>query len=143
MALFMAHAQALGQDNAKASEGPSPKAANEKGGDEDLKKQPESKPGTAYSDQIKQLTSDIEQLRLLVEQQRLALAEMQKRVDAISGKAEAATAIPTPPAEVAQAQRSDPAPSPAQKETKPADRSPIMAGWQNNHAFLRSSDGIF
>jgi phosphate-selective porin OprO/OprP len=145
MALFMTHAQALGQDNARGPEDPSPRTANEKGSKEDLKKQPESKPEAAASDPIKQLTSEIEQLRLLVEQQRLALAEMQKRVDAISGKAETATATQAPvqPAEVAQTQRSDPASPPAQKENKPADNPPIMAGWDSNGAFLRSADGRF
>jgi phosphate-selective porin OprO/OprP len=143
--LFTAHAQALAQDTAKEPARPSAKAATEKANREDLKKQPESGPEAASSDQIKQLTSEIEQLRLLVEQQRLALAEMQKRVDAIGGKAEAATAGPAPlqPSEAAQAQKSDPASSPAQKETKPEEKPAILAGWDKDRAFLRSSDGSF
>jgi phosphate-selective porin OprO and OprP len=141
--LLTAHTEVRAQDSAKETERPSPQAASEKAGKEGPKKetQPEKETEPA-SDQIKQLTSKIGELQSLIEQQQHAIAEMQKRIDAIDGKPRAVTVglKDGQPAEAAQAQKSDPAPSPA---ANPQDKPAAVAGWDRNHAFLRSSDGSF
>jgi phosphate-selective porin OprO/OprP len=101
---------------------------------------------------VDQLKTKVEQLQTLVEQQQRAIAEMQRNIEAITNKT--ATPIPaaasastagspvTPPlagSEAAQTNNSAPSSSPPQKE--PPKR--LIAGWDRDHAVLRSADGAF
>jgi phosphate-selective porin OprO/OprP len=102
--------------------------------------------------EVKQLKSQVEKLQLLIEQQQRAMAEMQKRVDDLSS-ARAAPVVSTKPdgttvvsadlrtasLETNQAAK----PAPAQSPAKTPDKPVVVAGWDQNHAFLRSADGRF
>ncbi|MEK6300181.1 MAG: porin [Acidobacteriota bacterium] len=96
---------------------------------------------------LEQLKSKLDQLQSLVEVQQRALAEMQRRLDDVEGKARtAALGSPakvearTASLEVSQTPANA---TPAQDKPKPPDKPAIVAGWDKNHAFLRSSDGAF
>jgi phosphate-selective porin OprO/OprP len=112
----------------------------------------------ALSQQFEQLRVKVEQLESLVGQQQQALAEMKKRLaesdEKVAVMTAATTAATTPvlaasPQVVNASLAADqipatprPAASPAQaKET--AKAAPLTAGWDDNHAFLRSADGSF
>jgi phosphate-selective porin OprO/OprP len=121
-------------------------------------KQTDTKPEEKAND-IDRLKSKLEQLQSLVEQQQRAIAEMQKRLDEVDGRTRAAVVtanaeagrMPALPAvsvspdvraasfEVSQAPKRAPPASPAATQDKPA----VVAGWDKNHAFLRSADGTF
>lgn len=112
---------------------------------------------TASSGQdIEQLKAKVEQLQMLVEQQQRALAEMQKNMDTLTGKAALlrqasatsqaieSSGAPAPAAtEAVQAANGTPPAANAQKEPKAGERPALLAGWDKNHAFLRSADGAF
>ncbi|HJQ68661.1 MAG TPA: porin [Blastocatellia bacterium] len=103
-------------------------------------------PAGQPSIEVEQLKSKLDALVTLLEQQQRQMAELQKRIDAIDAKTKAASvATDLKPAalETAQTQRQEPSSSPVQKETKPADRPALLAGWDKNHAFFKSSDGRF
>jgi phosphate-selective porin OprO and OprP len=102
--------------------------------------------------EVKTLQSKVEQLQLLVEQQQRTLAEMQKRLDELAGARPTAVVSTRP--DGTQGTSSDlrtasletnpqkPA-APAQTAAKPQDKPVVVAGWDQNHAFLRSTDGRF
>jgi phosphate-selective porin OprO/OprP len=98
---------------------------------------------------IEELKSQVEQLRSLVEQQQRALDQMQKRLDDTEGKAGSAALVssktdrtvePRPASLGVNQVRESPPPA-----SKPAsqDKPLVVAGWDKNHAFLRSADGSF
>ena len=110
-------------------------------------------PGEEKAEDIEQLKSQVQELQSLVEQQQRALADIQKRLDDTDGKARVATQVSssrpdgtisvspdlhTASLEVSQAPKDAPAASQS-KSDKPA----VVAGWGDNHAFLRSADGAF
>lgn len=100
--------------------------------------------------EIKELKTQVEKLQQLIEQQQRALAEMQKRVDEL-GSSRPAPVVATRPdgtqvvssdlraASVETRQTNQAAPAAA----KPQDKPVVVAGWDQNHAFLRSTDGRF
>lgn len=102
---------------------------------------------------VDQLKTKVEQLQVLVEQQQRAIAEMQRNIEAITGKtappvpaaasASAAGNQPLAGSEAAQTNNSAPSSSPPQKEPKDAGGPKLIAGWDKNHAVLRSADGTF
>lgn len=109
-------------------------------------------PPEGSGDEIDQLKAQVKQLQLLLEQQQRALAEIQRRLEDTGGKARVAAQVsprsvnsgvsrefPTPPPEVNQA----PTDSSASSHLKPQDKPAAVAGWDRNHAFLRSTDGSF
>lgn len=110
-----------------------------------------AKPG-GEDGEVKQLKSKVELLQQLVEQQQRALAEMQKRVEDLSNaraapvtttRPDGTTAV-SPDLRTAALETAPTAkPAAAQTPAKPADKPVVVAGWDNNHAFLRSSDGRF
>jgi phosphate-selective porin OprO/OprP len=101
---------------------------------------------------IDELKSQVKQLRALVEQQQRALAEIQRRLEDTDGKgplqvplpAAGGTIGPSPDLhtallEVNQEAKTETAAKPSKAQDKPA----AVAGWGDNHAFLRSTDGGF
>jgi phosphate-selective porin OprO and OprP len=112
--------------------------------------------GKAGND-VEQLKSKLEQLQSLVEQQQRAMTEMQKRIDDLDGRARAAapaslkvgaasapqTEARTASLEVAQTQKSDPPSSPVARDKDKDKPAVLLAGWDRNHAVLRSADGAF
>ncbi|HKP14393.1 MAG TPA: hypothetical protein VJZ91_19890, partial [Blastocatellia bacterium] len=103
------------------------------------------------SAEVKNLRSQVDRLQLLVEQQQRALAEMQKRVDDLSARA--APVVTNGPdgkpvvsndLRAASLETNTAAkPSAAQAPAKAPDNHVVVAGWDQNHAFLRSADGRF
>lgn len=108
----------------------------------EVRDQTESKP---ESSDLNQLKSKLDQLQSLVEMQQRALAEMQKRLDDVEGKARTAALGSSEKIEprTASLEVSQATPAPSQDKAKPADKPVIVAGWDNYHAFLRSTDGAF
>ncbi|MGA9774058.1 MAG: porin [Blastocatellia bacterium] len=99
---------------------------------------------------IEELKSKVEQLQSLVEQQQRVLEQLQKRLDDTDPKARNAamvtskTDVTVEPRAVALEVNSTPAASqPAASQSKPQDKPVVVAGWDKNHAFLRSADGAF
>ena len=99
------------------------------------------------STEIDQLRSQVRQLRLIVEQQQRVLEEIQKRLDGtdvtprnaaqlISTRSGEAEVRSTP--EVSQASGTQ-----AANQSKAQDKPTVVAGWDRNHAFIRSADGSF
>lgn len=114
--------------------------------------------GSLLSEQVKQLRTKLEQLELLVERQQQVLAEMDKRLAesdakvqatalAATGempKAVAKTRIVNASLEDNQALVKAPTVIPSPQATQPKEtKAPILAGWDDNHAFLKSADGNF
>ena len=114
----------------------------------------ESKTEEKSGNDVDQLKSKLEQLQSLVEQQQRAMTEMQKRIDELDDKTRARAVAPaslkvdtqpearTASSEAAQTQKSDPPSSPVARD-KDKDKPAIVAGWDKDHAFLRSADGAF
>jgi len=147
MALLVPFASARAQTKQEQA----PVAVNQKA-ETPSEAKPESK-----ADAVEQLKTKVEQLQSLVEQQQRVLVEMQKRLDDVDGKTRTAL--------VPAAARTDNASNPASPatdlrtaavaasptattvsttataagQTKPAEKP--VAGWDKNHAFLRSADG--
>ncbi len=98
---------------------------------------------------IEQLTTEVERLNALVEQQQRVLEQLQKRLDETDGKVRTAALVSSKPdttiepgtaaIEVTQTPKS----ASATSQPKPQDKPAIVAGWDKNHAFLRSTDGRF
>ena len=118
----------------------------------------ESKTEEKSGNDVEQLRSKLEQLQSLVEQQQRAMTEMQKRIDDLDGRARAAVAPAslkvdaasgpqteprTASLEVAQTQKNDPPSSPAARDKDKDKPVVLLAGWDRNHAVLRSADGAF
>ncbi|HVG18805.1 MAG TPA: porin [Blastocatellia bacterium] len=108
------------------------------------------------AESIELLKSKVEQLQSVVEQQQRALAEMQKNIEALTGKAAlleqasasspaagSRAATPLAATESAQANKGAAAPAPAQGESRAGEKPAALAGWDKDHAFLRSADGAF
>lgn len=105
------------------------------------------------AEDIEQLKSQVKQLQSLVEQQQRALAEIQKRLDEPDGKARVAAQVTSSRANEsivsadlrAASLEGNQAPknAPAANQAKPPDKPAAVAGWGDNHAFLRSADGNF
>jgi phosphate-selective porin OprO and OprP len=104
--------------------------------------------------EVEELKSKLDQLQQVIEQQNRVLAEMQKRIGEIESKTQ--TTLSTAASKVdraardndqaaglATAQTQSSQSSPAQTQTRPADRPVVVAGWDNRSAFLRSTDGNF
>jgi phosphate-selective porin OprO and OprP len=105
-------------------------------------------------DSVEQLKTKVEQLQALIEQQQHAIAEMQKNLEALTSKT--ATLVPaaasssvagsrvSPPASSEAAQTANTAPAASPSKQEPKNGGPkLMAGWDKNHAVLRSADGAF
>lgn len=115
------------------------------------KREEQAESGRAQNGDLDKLKSKLEQLELLVAAQQRALAEMQKRLDGGEGKARTAVVLPakmegaTPEVRTASLEVGQ-APAnavPAQDKQKAEDKPVLLAGWDRNHAFLRSTDGNF
>ncbi len=85
------------------------------------------------------LLSLVEQLRSTVERQQRALAEMQKRIDALE---KAAPVTSTAPRMEGVQTTLSPGREPIQVPPAPKSESGF-AGWNNSHAFIRNGDGSF
>jgi hypothetical protein len=130
------------QTNAQKAKAPDESRAEEKSGND-----------------VEQLKSKLEQLQSLVDQQQRVMTEMQKRLDDLDVRARAAAPAPAalkvdagsgpqPEArkaslEVAQTQKSDPPSSPVARDKDKDKPAALLAGWDRNHAILRSADGAF
>jgi phosphate-selective porin OprO and OprP len=110
------------------------------------------------SEQVNQLRTKVEQLEMLVGRQQQALAEMEKRLADSDEKTQAtvraATAemsqrmaearIVNASLENTQAQMNAPSASALPQAAQPKEtKAPLLAGWDDNHAFLKSADGNF
>lgn len=105
------------------------------------------------TDEVEKLKSRVERLQSLVEQQQRVLADMQRQLDDMNGKARLTVAassskpdgslgsstatLTSAPGEASQS----PEKATAASASKPQDKPVILAGWDENHAFLRSADG--
>jgi phosphate-selective porin OprO and OprP len=139
-ALLLPATMAHAQTNAQKAKTPDDVKAEEKSGND-----------------FELLKSKLERLQSLVEQQQRAMTEMQKRINELDDKTrsgaveQASLKVDSAPGardearaasrDVAQTQKSDPPSSPVarDKDNKPL----VVAGWDRNHAFLRSADGSF
>ncbi|MEK6288775.1 MAG: porin [Acidobacteriota bacterium] len=135
----------LASAQAQANKSEAPAVSNQK---------PEQQSDTSGASEMEQLKSQVKQLQALIEQQQRALATIQKRLDETDGKARAAAAVSstgldgtvgvsadlrTASLQAGQAPKDAPAASQAKAQDKPA----VVAGWDRNHAFLRSADSSF
>jgi phosphate-selective porin OprO/OprP len=105
-------------------------------------------------EEVDKLKAKIEQLQSLVEQQQNLLANIEQRISAISVKPSTDSAS-AQSSEISQAPKTDPVSALTEKESKiqnstptpaqvqPQTQSTPVAGWDRNHAFLRSRDGSF
>jgi phosphate-selective porin OprO/OprP len=107
------------------------------------------------AEDIEVLRSQVKALQALVEQQQRALAEIQRRLDQPDGKPRVAAQVlrsgadsmmsaespdtRTGPLEVNQTSRS----AAEASQAKATEKAAPLAGWNDNHAFLRSPDGKF
>jgi phosphate-selective porin OprO/OprP len=107
------------------------------------------------SAELDMLRVQVDRLKSLVEQQQRSLADMKKQLDELSSRSRGFTAdftsgpcdsiraatVATPPsAEPTISGTSGPASTSRPTTQKEA---PVAAGWDGNHAFLRSADGGF
>ncbi len=94
---------------------------------------------------IEELKSKVEQLQSLVEQQQRVLEQLQKRLDETDGKARTAALVSSKPDAPVEPRTAaiEFSQAPPASQTKPQDKPAVVAGWDNNHAFLRSADGAF
>lgn len=114
--------------------------------------------GSTLSEQVNQLRTKVEQLETLVGRQQQALAEMEKRLADSDAKTQAtmraATAEMSKPVAEArtvnaslednQAQINAPSAISSPQAAQPKEtKAPLLAGWDDNHAFLKSADGSF
>lgn len=115
---------------------------------------PEQQSDTNGASEMEQLKTQVKQLQALIEQQQRALATIQKRLDETDGKARPAAAVyssgldgtvsVSPDLRSASLQAGQlPRDAPAASQAKAQDKPVVVAGWDRNHAFLRSTDGSF
>jgi phosphate-selective porin OprO/OprP len=104
-----------------------------------------TKPESGDRDEIKQLKAELAQLRSLIEQQELKLGEMEKRLTAADPKSKIEELRPVAASaeQPKQPAASGAAPGASQTPSKAYDKAGLVAGWDGNHAFLRSADGSF
>jgi phosphate-selective porin OprO/OprP len=114
------------------------------------------------ANETQELEKKIDKLQSLLEQQQQILLELQNRVIELEGKPRAAATTPAAlmpiPAAIGIVAKSESAtlsssnnkeatgkevPSAQPTPAKAQDKAPIVAGWDKNHAFLRSADGRF
>lgn len=116
------------------------------------RKEEQAESDRAQNDDLNKLKSKLEQLESLVEAQQRALAEMQERLDEVEGKARTANLVSpakmegkTPEVRTAslEAGQAPANAAPAQEKQKAQDKPALLAGWDKNHAFLRTADGSF
>lgn len=107
--------------------------------------------------EVEQLKNKVEQLQSVVEQQQRALAEVLKRLGELDSNARAAvpvtahradgkpdgTAMVSPDLRAASLEVSAPVKSAPASQPVAQDKPKPIAGWDKNHAFLRSADGAF
>ncbi|MEW6125773.1 MAG: porin [Acidobacteriota bacterium] len=97
--------------------------------------------------EVERLKSEMEKLQMVVEQQRQLLLEMQKRLVMMEASLPQKTSAPNDKSVVANATASQtPSLGDGTTVTKPPsaqEKPPAVAGWDKNHAFLRSADGAF
>jgi len=103
--------------------------------------------------EVEQLKKKVEQLQSLVEQQQHALTEVLKRLGELDSKTRAVvpvtssqpdgTVAVSPDLHAASLDVSPPAKSPPSSQPVAQDKPKPVAGWDKNHAFLRSADGGF
>jgi len=120
--------------------------------------QPDSKQRDRTGDQnqseVEQLKKKVEQLQSVVEQQQHALAEVLKRLGELDSDAKAVspvtssrpngTVVVSHDLRAASVEVSAP-PKKAAPSSQPStqDQPKPVAGWDKNHAFIRSADGAF
>src|SRR5215472_4760830 len=102
----------------------------------------------APADEIEQLRREVEVLRTLVQQDRDAIAELRNQLAAVKAigprAAELAGAAMPDDAKDATAGGKPSGPPEAQAGNQaPEKKEGLVAGWDGNHAFLRSADGAF
>jgi phosphate-selective porin OprO/OprP len=115
---------------------------------------PGSPSSSELSNQVERLRTKVEQLESLVGEQQKVLAELQKRLAESEAREQAILASPpkaaggdvsAPPKIVdASLEPNQPSNNPAQpSQAKDQNKPALLAGWDDNHAFLRSADGNF
>jgi phosphate-selective porin OprO and OprP len=118
------------------------------------KPQEQLEPKHESNHDLEQLKTKVDQLQSLVEQQQRALTEVLKRLDELNGTARAVVPAMTADADgkiavspdlrpAALGPNAAPKSAPPAKEAAVQDKPKPVAGWENNHAFLRSADGSF
>lgn len=105
------------------------------------------------SSEVEQLKKKVEQLQSVVEQQQRALAEVLKRLGDLDSNGRAAvpvtsskpdgTVAVSPDLHAASLEISAPAKTAPPSQPVTQDKPKPVAGWDKNHAFLRSADGSF
>jgi phosphate-selective porin OprO and OprP len=122
----------------------------------------ESQDKPDLSQQVEQLSTKVQQLQLLIEQQQQTLANMSKRLaeteekrgtlaadaatpnDPVGAPAKAANALNAQPeADRSLADAKSTAPTAQPVQNKEQSKTTFLAGWDDNHAFLRNADGSF
>jgi phosphate-selective porin OprO and OprP len=101
--------------------------------------------------QLELLRKQIEQLKFLVERQQLSLAELQKQVAELKSRAQIAPAANSTDdggikktEKDAHATDSSATPNTTSGESQAGNqKAAVVAGWDGDHAFLRSTDGNF
>ena len=105
--------------------------------------------------QIEQLSKKVEQLEALIERQNQTLVEMQRQIEEVktgqlSGNRPATiqktnAGLTTDPGQTLDksAQSAGAAAASSQSQAKAQKTATVVAGWDGNHAFLRSADGDF
>ena len=104
--------------------------------------------------EVEQLKKKVEQLQSVVEQQQHALAEVLKRLGELDSNAKGVAAVTSsrpdgtvvvsPDLRAASVEVSTPPKNPAPaSQPSTQDKPKPVAGWDKNHAFLRSADGAF
>lgn len=115
------------------------------------KPQEQLEPKHESNQDLEQLKSKVEQLQSLVEQQQRALTEVLMRLDEFNRAPRVAVTTSDADGKIAVSPDLGPAAlggnapksAPPAKEAAVQDKPKPVAGWDNNHAFLRSADGSF
>jgi len=111
-------------------------------------------PRTGNDDEMEQLKSQVRQLQSLLEQQQRALAEIQKRLDEKDGQPRPAAQVVSTGSDGAVNKSSElrsstlelsesPRTSSAANQPSSQNKPVGVAGWDRDHAFIRSADGNF
>jgi phosphate-selective porin OprO/OprP len=116
------------------------------------KPQEHLEPKRESNNDLEQLRSKVDQLQSLVEQQQRALTEVLRRLDELKGTPRVAVTTSDPDDKIAVSpdlRPAAPGPNAASESAPPANEGAVqdkpkpVAGWDGNHAFLRSADGSF
>lgn len=108
--------------------------------------------GAEVGGQIEELKAKVDQLQSVVEQQRRSLAELERRVGEGETRAQSTADSGSGPRilnaslDAGQTAKSAPTSPESAKTAQAKEQSktiPILAGWDDNHAFLKSADGAF